>query len=66
MNAPNKCFVIEMICKKGKDDQNIYWGIEINQGHQLYLGTYSCIESINHLIKNPEQSNGAVIILIFQ
>ena len=28
------------------------WGIEMNAGRALYLGTYSRIDSIDHLIKN--------------
>ena len=28
------------------------WGIEMNQAWELYVGTYSRIDSINHLVKN--------------
>ena len=40
-----------MIREGGYFDNRRYWGIEMNEEHQLYLGSYSCIESIDHLIK---------------
>ena len=41
-----------MIRERGKFDNMRYWGIEMNDVHQLYLDTYSRIYSIDHLIKN--------------
>ena len=33
-------------------DNMRYWGIDLNKAHQLYIGTYSRIDSIYNLIKN--------------
>ena len=29
-----------------------WYGLETNQGRTLYLGTYSSVDSVDHLIKN--------------
>ena len=41
-----------MIRGKGQFDNRRYWGIDMNEACQLYLGTYSRIDSIDCLIKN--------------
>ena len=38
--------------ERGHFDNRRYWGIEMNEARQLYLGTYSRIDSIDHLVKN--------------
>ena len=41
-----------MIRARGQFDNRRYWGIEMNEVRQLYLGNYSHIDSIYHLITN--------------
>ena len=41
-----------MIRARGQFDNIRYWGIETNKAHGLYLGTYSHIDYIDHIIKN--------------
>ena len=41
-----------MIRTRGNFDNRRYWGIDMNEAHQIYLGTYSRIDSIDHFIKN--------------
>ena len=41
-----------MIRERWHFDNRRYWGIRMNEARQLYLGTYSLIDSIYHLIKN--------------
>lgn len=36
----------------GRGDQKRCYGIEINEGRALYLGSYSAIDSIDHLLEN--------------
>ena len=40
-----------MIRERWHFDNRRYWGIRMNEACQLYLGTYSLIDSIYHLIK---------------
>ena len=40
-----------MIWARGQFDNRRYWVIEIDEARQIYLGTYSRIESIDHIIK---------------
>ena len=40
-----------MIRERGGFDNRRYWGIEVNEVHQLYLGSYLRINSIDHLTK---------------
>ena len=45
-----------MIGEIGKFDHRRYWGINMNGTRQLYLGSYSHIDSIDRLIKkNPHE-----------
>jgi hypothetical protein len=37
---------------RGRGNSKRYWGIEMNDTRNLYLGTYSRIHSIDHLVKN--------------
>ena len=41
-----------MIRARGQFDNRRYWGIEMNEARQLYLGTYSHIDSIDQIITN--------------
>ena len=52
INTLNKCNIIVMIRERGKDKLKQYWGIDTNESHQLYLGTYSRINSIYNYIQN--------------
>ncbi len=38
--------------ERGRKENKRFWGIEMNDARELYLGTYSRIDSIDHLIKN--------------
>ena len=38
--------------ERGQFYNRRYWGIEMNEARQLYLGTYSRIDFIDNLIKN--------------
>ena len=52
INALNSCKTTAMIRSRGKGDNKRYWGIEMNEARNLYLGSYSRIDSIDHMIKN--------------
>ena len=41
-----------MIRERGQFDNSRYWEIDMNNAHQLYLCTYSRIDSTDHIIKN--------------
>ena len=51
INSLNGCKTSYMIKEIGQFDNSSYWGIEMKKARQLYLGTYSSIDSIDHLIK---------------
>ena len=51
VNALNDCKASDMIRARGQFDKRRYFGIEMNEAHQFYLGIYSRIDSIDHLIK---------------
>ena len=40
-----------MIRARGISDYRRYWGIEMNKVRKMYLGSYSRIEYIDHIIK---------------
>ena len=50
-NVFNSCKMSDMIRERGQFDNKKYWVIETYKSHQLYLHTYSCIDSIDHHIK---------------
>jgi hypothetical protein len=52
VNSLNRCKTQAMVKSRGKGDNKRYWGIEMNEARNLYLGSYSRIDSIDHLIKN--------------
>ena len=53
VNALSKCGLTVHTRERGVLDAKKTWGIEMNAAReQLYLGTYSRIDSIDHLIKN--------------
>ena len=52
MNALPGCKVDVAKRERGVRWNKRTWGIEMNAGRVLYLGTYSRIDSIDHLIKN--------------
>ena len=51
VNALNNCNTSAIIRERGKFYNRRYWVIDMNEMRQLYLGTYSCINSIDRLIK---------------
>ena len=51
VNALNYFKISDIIRERGKFDNRSYQGIEMNEACQLYLGNYSHIDSIDHLIK---------------
>jgi len=52
VNALNQCSLTVHKRERGYNENKRIWGIEMNAGRELYLGTYSRIDSIDHLIKN--------------
>ena len=52
VNALPGCKVDVAKRERGVRENKRVWGIEMNAGRALYLGTYSRIDSIDHLIKN--------------
>lgn len=52
VNALNECGLTVHKRERGYNENKRMWGIEMNSGRELYLGTYSRIDSIDHLIKN--------------
>ena len=52
VNALSSCKQSVSKRERGVGSKKRTWGIEMNSARELYLGTYSCIDSINHLIKN--------------
>ena len=52
VNALSKCGLTVHKRERGVLDAKRTWGIEMNAARELYLGTYSRIDSIDHLIKN--------------
>jgi hypothetical protein len=52
VNALNECDLEVRRKERGRKESKRYWGIEMNDARKLYLGTYSRIDSIDHLIKN--------------
>jgi hypothetical protein len=52
INALNECKMEVRRKERGRGDNKRYWGIEMNEARKLYLGTYSRIDSIDHLVKN--------------
>ena len=52
VNAINECMLTIHKRERGYNENKRTWGIEMNSGRELYLGTYSRIDSIDHLIKN--------------
>ena len=51
VNALNECTLIVNKSTQGYNQNKCTWGIEMNVACELYLGTYSRIDSIDHLIK---------------
>ena len=51
VNSLNYCKTSAMIRERGNFYNRMYWEIDMNEVRQLYLGAYSCIDSIDHLIK---------------
>ena len=52
VNYLNCCKTSSMIRARGQFDNRRYWGIDMIKARQNYLVNYSCINSIDHLIKN--------------
>jgi hypothetical protein len=52
VNALNECGMYVRKRERGRGENKRCWGIEMNDARELYLGTYSRIDSIDHLIKN--------------
>ena len=52
INTLNNCKLSDIIRTRGQCDNMRYWGIEMNEARQLYIGTYSHIDFIDHIIKN--------------
>jgi len=52
VNALNGCNGYVRRRERGRMENKRLWGIEMNESRQLYLGSYSRIDSIDHLIKN--------------
>ena len=52
VNSINECSVNVEQRERGQGPNKRLWGIEMNSARKLYLGTYSRIDSIDHLIKN--------------
>ena len=52
VNALNECKLPVHKRTQGYNKNKPTWGIEMNVARELYLGTYSRIDSIDHLINN--------------
>lgn len=52
VNALNSNSVYIRKRQRGKGNNKRFWGIEMNEARQLYLSTYSRIDSMDHMIKN--------------
>ena len=52
VNALPGCKVDVAKRERGVRENKRTWGIEMNAGRAIYLGTYSIIDSIDHLINN--------------
>ena len=52
VNALHQCKLSVTKRERGMSDNKRSWGIEMNAARELYLKTYSRIDSIDHLIKN--------------
>ena len=52
MNALNYCKLYVSKREMGVRENKRTWGIEMNLARDLYLGTYSRIDIIDHLINN--------------
>ncbi len=52
VNALHQCNLTVAKRERGISVNKRTWGIEMNATCELYLGTYSRIDSINHLVKN--------------
>ena len=52
VNAFKNCKTSDTIQERGQSDNRRYWVIYMNDARHHYLGTYSRIDSIDHLIKN--------------
>ena len=52
VNALSKCELSVTKKERGVGANKRTWGIEMNSARELYLSTYSRIDSIDHLIKN--------------
>ena len=50
-NGLNSCKESDMIMARKQFDNRKYWGFYMHEAHKIYVGTYSCIESIYNLIK---------------
>ena len=48
----NECNVFVEILEREREENERYWGIEINHAIRIYLSTYGRIDSIDHLIIN--------------
>jgi hypothetical protein len=52
VNALSECGMCVRKRERGRGENKRFGGIEMNDARELYLDTYSRIDSINHLIKN--------------
>ena len=52
VNGLNDFKTSDMIREINNFDNRRYWGIEMNEAHQLYIGTHARIDSIDRFIKN--------------
>ena len=52
VNALKDVKTSDMIRERKNFDNRRYWRIEMNEAHQLYIGTYARIDSIDRFIKN--------------
>ena len=52
VNALNTCDIYVRERSRGRGENKRHWAIEMNEARDLYLSTYSRIDSIDHLIKN--------------
>ena len=52
VNALDRVHLFVRQKTRGRGDQKRVYGIEMNEGRALYLGTYSSVDSVDHLLKN--------------
>lgn len=52
VNSLNSCSLYVRTKERGRGQNKRAWGIEMNEGRDIYLNTYSQMDSTDHLIKN--------------